>query len=219
MAVLAAGVVIAAAILYVNYHPAPAAALAEAGTQNLPANVNVSAPSADDHIIGDPKAPVVLIEYSDFQCPFCSLVYPTIKTIVQNSNGKIAWVMRNFPLSSIHPNANPAANAAECIAEQLGNDGWWKFADDVFASQESLGDAFYNGLAQKYGADMTKFKSCYAASKYQAKIDAQTLEAEQNGGQGTPYTVVYGNGKQVPVSGALPQAQFEAVIQQVQGRQ
>ncbi len=218
MAVVLAGIVIAGAIVYANGHPAPAA-VADAGAQNLPADVHVAAPSAADHIIGSPTAPIVLIEYSDFQCPFCSMIYPTLKTIVDASQGKIAWVMRNFPLSSIHPNANPAANAAECIAEQLGNDGWWKFADDVFAHQESLGDAYYNGLAQKYGADMTKFKACYAASKYQSKIDAEVAEAGANGGQGTPYTVVYGNGKQVPVSGALPQAQFESVIQTVQGRQ
>src|SRR6478735_1019677 len=119
MAVVAAGIIVAGAILYTNAHPAPSAA--DAAAQNVPANVQVSAPSAKDHIVGSPDAPVVLIEYSDFQCPYCQLIYPTLKSIVAASNGKVAWVMRNFPLTSIHPEANPAANAAECITAQLGN--------------------------------------------------------------------------------------------------
>ncbi len=212
MAIVAAGVLIAGAILYANAHPSSSAAVAQVNGGQLPANVNVAAPSAQDHIIGDPHAPVVLIEYSDFQCPFCSIVYPTIKSIVDSSGGKVAWVMRDFPLTSIHPQANPAANAAECIAAQLGNDGWWKYADAVFANQDKLNPDYSRQLAQQFGADMTKYDACVKASTYQSKIDAQTMEAEQNGGQGTPYTVVYGSGKQVPVSGAVPAAQFQSVI-------
>ena len=214
MAVLAAGVVIAAAILYTNAHPAPSAA-ADVAAGNVPANVNVSAPSAQDHIMGSPTAKVVLIEYSDFQCPYCSLVYPTIKTIVDNSNGTVAWVMRDFPLKSIHPQANPAANAAECIAAQLGSAGWFKYADAVFANQDKLSASYSAQLAQQFGADMTKYNACVSASTYQSKIDEQMAEAENNGGQGTPYTVVYGGGKQVPISGAVQASQFTSVINSI----
>ena len=91
-------------------------------------------PSASDHLIGSAEAPIVLVEYSDFQCPYCQMIHPTLKQIVAESNGKIAWVYRNFPLYQIHPQATPAANAAECIAEQLGSEGFWKFADTIFAS-------------------------------------------------------------------------------------
>jgi len=213
MAVLAAGVVIAAAILYTNAHPATSA-VAD-GAANVPANVNVSAPTAQDHRLGSPTAKVVLIEYSDFQCPYCSLVYPTIKTIVDNSKGQVAWVMREFPLKSIHPEANPAANAAECIAAQLGSTGWFKYADAVFANQDKLNAAYSAQLAQQFGADMTKYNACISADTYQSKIDAEMAEAENNGGQGTPYTVVYGNGKQVPVAGAVPASQFMSVINSI----
>jgi len=215
MAVVAAGIVIAGAILYSNAHPSPGAGAAAVAGQNVPASVNVPAPSAADHIIGSPNAPVVLIEYSDFECPYCDLVYPTLKGIVDKSNGQIAWVMRNFPLKSIHPEANPAANAAECIAEQLGSTGWFKFADAVFSNQDKMGSAYYAQLAQQFGADMSKYNSCFSSSKYQSKIDAETADAENNGGQGTPYTVVYGNGKQIPVSGAQPAANFNSVIQSI----
>lgn len=211
VAVIIAGVVIAGAILYTNAHPASQAA-ADVNAGQLPTSVNVSAPSAQDHIVGSPDAPVVLVEYSDFQCPFCSLVYPTLKSIVAASNGQVAWVMRNFPLTSIHPQANPAANAAECIAEQLGNTGWWQYADAVFNNQDKLAPAYSRSLAVQFGANAQKYDACVSASKYQAKIDAQTAEAENNGGQGTPFTVVVGHGKQVPVSGAVPASQFNSVI-------
>ena len=218
VSILIAGVIIAAAIIYVNMHPAAPTIAANNQAAAPATNVHVAAPSAQDHIIGSPNAPVVLIEYSDFQCPFCSMVYPTIKKIVQDSNGQIAWVMRNFPLTSIHPNANPAANAAECITAQLGNDAWWKFADDIFANQNSMSDAYYASLAKQYGADMTAYSACVKASTYQSKIDAQEAEATTNGGQGTPYTVVYSANGQVGVSGAVPEAQFTAVINALKAR-
>lgn len=218
VAIIVAGVVIAGAIVYVNAHPGPAAPAADAAGA-LPASVNVVAPSAQDHILGSPSAPIVLIEYSDFECPYCRLVYPTLKSIVEGSGGQVAWVMRNFPLNSIHPQANPAANAAECIAVQLGNDGWWQFADTVFANQDKMSAAYYRTLAGQLGADLGQYDSCVAASTYQAEIDAQAAEAQVNGGQGTPYTVVYGHGVQVPVSGAQPLANFQAVIRAVQSRQ
>ncbi|MES2006793.1 MAG: thioredoxin domain-containing protein [Patescibacteria group bacterium] len=89
-------------------------------------------PSASDHIIGSPTAPIVLVEYSDFQCPYCQMIHADLKRIVSESNGSVAWVYRNFPLYQIHPQATPAANAAECIAEQLGSEGFWQFTNTVF---------------------------------------------------------------------------------------
>jgi protein-disulfide isomerase len=147
------------------------------------------------------------------------MVYPTIKRLVSESNGQIAWVMRNLPLDSIHPEARPAALAAECIAEQKGNDGWWQFADDIFSDQSNLGTARYLAEAQKAGVDMAQYLSCVSSKKYDKKLDEQSAEGQVAGASGTPYTVVYGHGAQVPLSGALPYAQFAAVIKAVQARQ
>lgn len=105
------------------------AAIASVNTQGVKSVIRP--PSASDHIIGSPTAPIVLVEYSDFQCPYCQLIHPSLEKLVSESNGQIAWVYRNFPLYQIHPQATPAANAAECIAEQLGNDGFWKFANTL----------------------------------------------------------------------------------------
>ncbi len=93
--------------------------------------LTIRKPSESDHIVGSPTAPIVLVEYSDFQCPFCQIIHPSLAKLVNESDGKIAWVYRNFPLYQIHPQAIPAANAAECIAEQLGNQGFWTFANTL----------------------------------------------------------------------------------------
>ncbi len=166
-----------------------------------------------------PTAPLVLVEYSDFQCPYCQMIYPTLQKIVSESNGQIAWVMRNYPLTSIHPQARPGALAAECVAEQLGNDGFWKFADTVFANQAKLSPAYYIEVAKGLGVNEATFNSCVATEKYAAKIDAESADAEASGGNGTPFTIVAGHGTQVPVSGALPYAQIMSVINAVKARQ
>ncbi len=217
VSILIAGALIAGAIIFVNLNAN--AAPAAAGDSALPGSTSVPAPSAQDHIIGSPTAPVVLIEYSDFECYYCSVAYPTIKRIVEESNGQVAWVMRHLPLDSIHPQARPAALAAECIAEQLGNDGWWGFTESVFTDQKNLGTARYLELASQLGADTAKYMSCVSDNRYNEKINEQSAQAQAAGAQGTPYTVVYGNGAQVPLSGALPYAQFSAVIKAVQERQ
>ncbi len=215
VSILIAGVIIAGAIIFTNHHTT--AAVADANKQGgTVAAANVPAPSADDHIIGSPTAPIVMIEYSDFQCPYCQMIYPSLKQIQSTSNGQVAWVMREFPLYQIHPNAMPGANAAECIAAQLGNDAFWKFAEDDFDNQSSIGPDFFAAEAKKLGADMAKYNSCISNSTYLNKIEAQTAEAEAAGGNGTPFTVIVNTktGKQYPVSGALPLAQLQAAVAQ-----
>lgn len=217
MAIVAAGVIIAGAVLYTK-SPATPSVLAEQNNQNLPAQVDVPAPKADEHIIGSPDAPIVLIEYSDYQCPFCTTVYPTIKRIVEESNGQVAWVLRNFPLESIHPEARPAATAAECIAGLAGNEAFWRYTDDVFKNQSKLSKAYSRQLAVSYGVDATKYDTCVAQDTYRDKIDADMGDAYTNGGQGTPYTIVYSKNYQAALSGALPYEQFSAVISSVKKR-
>jgi protein-disulfide isomerase len=221
LAIIVAGVIIAAAILLTNFTQGagPTTAGQQQAEQAAYPNADVSAPSESDHIVGSPQAPIVLVEYSDFQCPYCSRVHPTLKRIVSESNGQIAWVYRQQPLESLHPEARPAALASECIAEQLGNDGFWKFADTIFGDQSKMSPSYYEQLAVSFGVDKTKYQSCVASGKYNSKIDAQSQEANDNGGTGTPFTVVWGNGKQVAVVGAVPYATFMSVINQVRGRQ
>jgi protein-disulfide isomerase len=218
LSILAAGVLIAGSIILVNRFPAPPTQVVAQEQPTI--STHVSAPSQNEHIMGSIMAPIVLVEYSDLQCPYCSLIYPTLKKIVDESNGGVAWVYRHFPLESIHPQAKPSALAAECITEQLGNDGFWKFAEIIFTNQTKMAPAYFAQIAAQLGANPTTFASCVSSQKYASNIDAQALEAQQNGGQGTPFTVVVGkSGLQVPFSGAQPYAQIVSVINAVKSRQ
>ena len=217
ISIIIAGVIIAGSIVYVNLNPAAPAAVEQAPAPSTATNVR--APSAQDHIVGSLNAPLVLIEYSDFQCPFCNVVHPTLKRIVDESNGQIAWVYRHLPLESLHPNARPAALASECVAEQLGNDGFWKFAGIIFADQSKMSADYYAQVAVQLGANKAKFSSCISSNKYAGVVDADSQEAQQNGGNGTPYTVLYDKKGQTGVSGALPYNTFTSVIKTFQGRQ
>ncbi|MBY0472858.1 DsbA family protein [Patescibacteria group bacterium] len=217
-AILIAGIIIAGAIVVTRNSPQPTAAAVGnvAAPSALPSTVRK--PSASDHIVGSPTAPIVLIEYSDFQCPYCEVIYPTLKKIVDESNGQISLVYRQFPLTSIHPQANPAANAAECIAAQLGNDGFWKYADAVFKNQSQLSASYSAQLAKEFGANMTTYNQCVANSTYQKNIDADSQEVQGIGGSGTPYVVVLNtkSGKAAVIPGALPYTQAMQVIKSVQ---
>ena len=215
ISIIVAGVLVAGAIVYVNL--APSVPVVATGTPTT--DVNVPPPTARDHIVGSLDAPIVLVEYSDFQCPFCARIHPTLQQIVEESNGEIAWVYRHLPLESIHPEALPSAVASECIAKQKGNEAFWKFADAVFADQSTMNAAEYMALAGQFGANVPQFSSCLSSGEFDALIDAQALDAQANGGTGTPFTVVIAGDTQVPISGALPYAQIKAVINSVQSRQ
>lgn len=107
----------------------------------------------DDFVYGDPDAPIAMVEYSDFECPYCSRFHPTAKQIVDDYPGQVKWIYKNFPLSSIHPSAQSAAEAAECAAEQGGNEAFWAYGDLLFQNQQALNKATYLKLAQQLGLE------------------------------------------------------------------
>ena len=167
--------------------------------------------SAADHSIGAENAKVTLIQFSDFQCPYCQRVHPTVKQILDEYDGKVRVIFRHFPLESIHPNARPAANASECIASLGGDDAFWKFADEAFANQSSLSNDFYTQTAKKVGVNEKKFQECYDAKKLDTNIQKDIDEGAAAGVQGTPATFI----NDQLISGALPYESFKAVIDQL----
>ncbi len=165
-----------------------------------------------DYILGPADPDVYLIEYVDFQCPYCDQFHTIVKEVLKKHEGRIAWVMRNFPLDSIHPEARPAAIAAGCAAKVGGNEAFWSFADQVFANQRSLGADAYKRFAQKVGVDAVAFDACVAAGD-ESTIDAHLKNAIDLGGNGTPYTVLLTKkGDVVKFSGALPVDRVEVLV-------
>jgi len=167
-----------------------------------------------DHVLGSNSAKVTLIAYSDFQCPFCQRFHPTALKLVNDYKGKVRLVFRTFPLSSIHPQAQKAGEAAECVASLKGNDAFWKYADLLFQNQDSLGDALYADLAVKVGANKGAFQSCLSSGKFAAKVKASEAEGASAGVQGTPATfVVAADGSTELMGGALPYEQAKSYVE------
>ncbi len=166
----------------------------------------LAAVTEDDHIRGDlDKAKVVLVEYSDYECPFCARHHPTMQALAAKYGDDVAWVYRHFPLTSIHPDAYPAALAAECADEQ---GKFWEFTDGLVENQASLGDEYYAELAGDLGLNVTKFTDCFETEKYKSVVDADMATGRAAGVSGTPATFVNGQ----MISGAVDQATFEELI-------
>ncbi len=162
----------------------------------------------DDHVRGDFNAPVTVVEFSDIQCPFCQRFHPTMQQLVKEYPGKVRWVFKHFPLSSIHPNARPAALAAECANEQ---GKFWEFVDAAYQNQELLGADFYTKTAKSLGLNEKKFTKCIDDQKFANLVDADYNQGTAAGVNGTPTTYVNGQ----PLSGAVPYEQVKSLVDSV----
>ena len=172
-----------------------------------------------DHIRGNLAAPVTLIEYSDFECPFCKRFHPTVKRLVDESKGQVKWVYRHFPLDQLHPvKARKEAVASECAAELGGNDAFWKFADRFFELTPSNNrtdiDAVLPRIASEIGLDKAQFASCLASGRHDRRVAEDVLEATASGGRGTPWSIIVSkSGKTYPISGAQPYAAVKQLVE------
>ncbi|MSR87368.1 DsbA family protein [Candidatus Peribacteria bacterium] len=192
---------------------------------NVPSAPDVpEAPAADpapvtarDHVRGNAKAKITVIEYSDFECPFCKRHAPTIDGLLAKYKNDVNVVFRHFPLS-FHQNAQKEAEASECVAELGGNDAFWKFHDAIFERSTVGGTGFaldkLAPLAKEFGVDEAKFTACLDSDKYAQYVTDQMNEGIKAGVQGTPGNFVINNDtKEVKnISGAVPASTFEGII-------
>lgn len=170
-----------------------------------------------DHVRGNRNANVVLIEYSDLECPFCASFHPTMVQLMEEYGDQIAWVYRHYPLA-FHPNAQKAAEAAECFAAQRGSEGFWQFTDRIFEEQNTLGgrlnpDTAMN-IAVELGANRGQMQSCLDSGEMAAKVTEQMNGGSAAGVSGTPNTVlITGDGQVELIGGAYPYEQAKAIIE------
>jgi protein-disulfide isomerase len=190
-----------------NVASAPAAAAAQApGVEAVPAALQAADVPVrpDDPIRGNPKAPVTLVLFSDFQCPFCARVGPTLDQVRQQYGDKVRIVWKHQPLG-FHPNALPAAEAAEAAREQ---GKFWPMHDKLFAAQRELSAETYERIAREIGLDLKKFQQATASGRFRARIQEDQQLASRIGAGGTPTMFV--NGERIV--GAVPFEQVKAVI-------
>ncbi|NBS41585.1 DsbA family protein [bacterium] len=189
---------------------APTAAAAAAPSATTVAVSKIPAVDAKtDHIRGDENAPVTIIEYSDFQCPFCDRFHPTLEQIMKDYDGKVRWVYRYFPLS-FHPEAQNASIAAECAGQQ---NKFWEMADALFTNQSTLGADLYKKLAADLGLDAAKFTACQANTAIGDLVAKEAAGGAGAGVTGTPGTFIYKtNAKGTDTAAIIKGAQSAATV-------
>jgi protein-disulfide isomerase len=153
--------------------------------------------SQSDHWQGNPKARIVIFEYSDLDCPFCIRFHSTMKQLVNDYPNDVLWVYRHFPLDDLHPKARTEAIASECVAKIAGNYAFWKFLDSALAfTSSNVEDPLptLKGFATGLGIDPKAFDSCIATNNIDKKIsEIITNQANigiQSGAKGTPFNVI-----------------------------
>jgi protein-disulfide isomerase len=160
--------------------------------------------ASDSPTKGASNAPIEMIEFSDFQCPFCQRANPTVQQVLNTYGDRIRFVYRHYPLPN-HPNARPAAEAASCAGEQ---GKFWPYHDRLFANPSKLSAGDLKQAAAELGLDTAKFNACVDSHKEQAKVEADVRAGEDAGVDGTPAFFI--NGRMI--SGAQPFDVFKKVI-------
>lgn len=167
---------------------------------------------------GDKKAPVVLVEFSDYQCPFCARhVRETVPQIEREyvQTGKLRYAFRNYPLEAIHPQAFKAAEASLCAGEQ---GKFWQMHDQLFANQRALRPEDLHRHAQTIGLNVARFRQCLESGKYAGKVRQDQSDGQKVGIRGTPYFAIgYPDGNDRVkvakiISGAYPFQSFKEAI-------
>ncbi len=178
--------------------------------------------SKQDHIRGASSAEVSLIEYSDFECPFCKQFHGTPKALLDRYPGRVNWVLRNFPLAFHNPAAHKEALAAECVARLGGNDAYWKYADSLFANTKSNGgglppDNSLEKLAEAAGVKSAALTQCMNEDATAKRVEQDIADGTAAGVSGTPTTVVRNNktGASEAVVGAIPSGGLEPAIERM----
>ncbi len=229
VAIVLAAILIAGSILWIK-KPATAPA-APVATTTVPGQGTLKPVSAADHILGNPNAPIKIVEFSDPSCPYCKVFYPTMTQIMNTygASGQVAWVYRSFPLNQpdangniLHPNAGHESQALECAATLGGNDKFWAYANRLYSVTPSVTPQTPTGLDQTQlpiiaayvGLNVPNFNACLSSGKEAATIEAQYLDGVNAGVSGTPSSfIITPSGTQIPIQGAETFTQINSIIQ------
>jgi protein-disulfide isomerase len=178
-----------------------------AAAESIPQVVRYDVPIDDDPILGPESASITIIEFSDYECPYCRKwhleVFPLLR---EKYPDQIRYVFRDFPLTSIHPNAVPAAEAANCANEQ---GKFWEFNEALFLMREGLSQQAYEKYAKELGLEMGAFGECISSGRHQGEVLADLQWAADLGVRSTPTFFLNG----IALVGAQPYEVFEQVIE------
>lgn len=206
---------IAAAIYFSGGSTSAPAAVATPEAEE--AAIDIDPVTEADFIRGNPNAPITIVEYSDYDCPFCKNFHDTMKLIMDDYGvtGKVAWVYRQFPLAQLHPNAPRISEAAYCVGELGGDEAFWTFSDLVFSErdvQEPTNMTRLPEFAEKAGVSRASFNECLNSGRHTATVDASLDSGVKAGAQGTPYSVILVGDQKAVINGAQPYPVVKQII-------
>lgn len=217
IAIIMAGIIIAGA-MYVSDGKKLQGPAAQPSPLKAPVGLDQLRPvSATDHIRGNPNAPVIIVEYTDTECPYCVRFHSTMKQIMNEygKNGQVAWVYRHSPLDQLHSKARLESVALECANELGGGDKFWEYTDRVYEitpANNGLDAAELPKIAEYVGLDVASFNTCLVSGKYDSLIQADIDNMKATGGNGTPWSVIIAGGKLYSLNGAQPYASVKQMV-------
>lgn len=207
IAIIVAGIFVGGAIYMANKSvPKQVLVATQSANQTMQAG-SMRPVSSSDHILGNPNANVIIVEYSDTECPFCKSFYSTLQQIMSTygKDGTVAWVYRHFPIVDLHSKAPKESEATECANELGGSDIFWKYLTEIYnttQSNDTLDPKQLPKIASDVGLNVNDFNTCLASGKYTAKVQADYDDAVKSGGQGTPHNIlVTRDGGKLPIEG------------------
>jgi protein-disulfide isomerase len=217
LAIVVGFAMIAIAIFFTSGNNDPVAIAPVTDSQGVAAST-VRSVGESDYILGNPNAPIVMIEYSDYDCPFCKQFHATMHQILDEYGvtGRLAWVYRQFPLVDLHPNAPQISEAALCVGDIAGNSAFWTFSDAVFNSRvetEFTNVTKLPEFAEAAGVSRSEFTECMNSDRMMDTLKADLADGLAAGAQGTPYTVIKVGNQEAVISGAQSYAVVKGIVE------
>lgn len=184
---------------------------------------NIRAIDETDYILGHPNAPITIVEYSDYDCPYCKQFHETMNQIMNEygASGKVAWVYRQFPIAGLHQNAEYISESALCVGELGGNDAFWKYSNSIFSERginEQTNISKLKGYAKNAGVEESAFQACLDSDKHKKTVEESLAEGASAGIEGTPHSFVLVGNQQAPISGAQPYPVVKQIIENLIGQ-
>jgi protein-disulfide isomerase len=218
VAIVVGFAMIAAAIYFSGSGNAPAPTAVATPEEQAP--IDVAPVTEADFIRGNPNAPITVVEYSDYDCPFCKNFHDTMKLIMEDYGvtGKVSWVYRQFPLAQLHPNAPRISEAALCVGELGGDEAFWKFSDLVFGERDVNEPTNMTRLpefAEKSGVKRADFNTCLESGRHTASVEASLESGVKAGAQGTPYSVILVGDQKAVINGAQPYPVVKQIVERL----
>ncbi len=217
IAIICGFAMIALAIFFTDSGPATPHPLTDTSQSRPSATGEIRPVDETDYIFGNPNAPILMIEYSDYDCPFCKQFHNTMQQIMSEYgvDGQVAWVYRQYPIADLHPNSPKISEAALCVGDIGGNDAFWGFTDRIFAERTIEAPTNVTKLPE-YAADVgvssEAYIACMQSRKMRDLVTASFTDAYNAGLEGTPATVITIGTQQAVVDGAQSYETVKGIV-------